>query len=609
MSASASPPEDLTEREQRPPPAPTLLDFPSYTPQNPSSQLTSPSSRDLFQILCSIRKPQDITPQYLKALNLGVIPNATFQDLCSHATNLHHHVAEHMPHQDRLHQTIHELRTNHSDAFREVVRLPPLPDHPRPRLSRTRNFWIGLERMSLYWDCSMDKFYEVIETIHEDDEEVSSSSSSSSDSDTIISSTEHHPIPAKPPSPSSLNMAQKTRTKQVYKGRRTSTGSAMPPDIRDETVCGLLEAVVWAFNCQVRPPNLPPRLSVRNLLFPVRQSLVVGRVPRERELARRAVLEGPVMAACCRVETNFHRDDGKEDEKAGDGNDMIDRAEDERKGALDLAREVGVMLLLAQERAREGKEPAKPGEGKWWTVTPRWGGGPGGLMEGELLPERSLDEEKKTSTLPPLTAEAIQEPSTNPTKPATTPLQQHLEHPSPRPKRKANADNPTAPPASNSSSSSNNNNSKPHKKGSTNKPTQAEKWKTLRPGPTIWDRKMRYMRIGKPTPPNPPSTAAADADTDADSIITLTSINHHVALLGMRVSDRYLAWLAGEELEPELESHRSAHAQAEAQPRTQAGVEGLVLQRTRWFNLFDEADRVEFVEGLWGVMAWLMRDE
>lgn len=45
---------------------------------------------------------------------------------------------------------------------------------------------------------------------------------------------------------------------------------------------------------------------------------------------------------------------------------------------MDLLREVAALLLLAQERAREGKSEKKPGEGKWYTNTPRWGGGPGG---------------------------------------------------------------------------------------------------------------------------------------------------------------------------------------------------------------------------------------
>lgn len=72
------------------------------------------------------------------------------------------------------------------------------------------------------------------------------------------------------------------------------------------------------------------------------------------------------MGIQCRPETRF-RDPGQE----------IGRGQAE---ALDLMREVGAMLLLAQERGREGKPPTKPGEGKWYTSKPRWGGGSGGEM-------------------------------------------------------------------------------------------------------------------------------------------------------------------------------------------------------------------------------------
>lgn len=34
----------------------------------------------------------------------------------------------------------------------------------------------------------------------------------------------------------------------------------------------------------------------------------------------------------------------------------------------------------------------------------------------------------------------------------------------------------------------------------------------------------------------------------------------------------------------------------------------LRLHRSRWFNLFSAEDRIEAMRGIWGVMAWLMRD-
>ncbi len=463
--------------------------------------------------------------------------------------------------------------------------------------------------MSQYWDCSMDTFYEVADT-----GEDSSSSSSSSDSDTEMSNSDQTPS-EKLPSCSSFDTSQPPRTRQVYKGRRLSTGSAMPSVHRDETVSALVECVAWAFNCQVRSPNLPPRLQVRNLLFPVRQSFVVGRVPRDRELGRRAILEGPVMGICCRAETNF-----RPNEKIGNGkadgsngcNMKFSEGVNEWRDILDLAREVGVMLLLAQERAREAKQEVKPGEGKWWTTTPRWGGGPGGLMESEVLAaERDAVDKEKMAT-PPTSENALEGGSVDETavKPSTAEIlfPEIAKPPSVRPKRKAMRD----------ASDDIDRGSVQHKKGS--RPTPAEKWKIVRPGPGTWDAKIKYMSIGAPKPqsraePSPPSPAPAQeaaksqerpqaepptargetapqkpAETH-DHIFMVSSINHHVALLAMPVSTPYLAWLAG------------------AEQRDAAGQQhGLQLKRTRWFDLFDEADRVHFVQGLWDVMAWLTRE-
>lgn len=55
----------------------------------------------------------------------------------------------------------------------------------------------------------------------------------------------------------------------------------------------------------------------------------------------------------------------------------------EPKSRLDFMREIGGLLQLAQERRRAGRTEVKPGEGQWWTTKPRWGGGPGGEVEGE----------------------------------------------------------------------------------------------------------------------------------------------------------------------------------------------------------------------------------
>lgn len=603
-NCTASPSEDLTDKERKPPPAPTQLDFPDYTPQSPGTPLTSASSRRLFRLLCSLTRPQNITHEYLEILNLNVTPNASFGDLL--LGSIDPNGPTQILHSDRLEQIVRELRFDPWDAFREVIRLPPLFGRSRIRLSHTRRFWTSLEKMSQYWDCSMDQHYEVACS-----EEDSSSSSSSSDPDIIITNNDTTRSNSNNPNSSadSLPSSPRGKTREVYTGRRVGTGSSMPPEFRDETVFALVETVAWAYNCQVRSPNLPPRLAVQNLLFPVRQSFIMGRVPREKEMGRRGVLEGPVLGICSRVETSFHdhSEDGKRDEKAGKvarkirvgGFMPVERW----KETLDLAREVAVMLLLAQERARDGKEEIKPGDGKWWTSTPRWGGGPGGSIEDDLFSTTTMDEQKKTM-LPQ--DDSLSKDSLNIKNPELT-SSKPSEQSASRPKRKANSD--IISPDSDSSGSQ-------HKKGI--KPNQAERWKLLRPGIGIWDRKMKYMKIGglfpSPSlsksplpselqPPLPPQidplttkSRAEEADRQPenphqhpDTIYLVSSLNHHVALLSMQVSPAYLRWLSGDMKDTEM------HA------------EGLQLQRTRWFDLFDEGDRVEFVRGLWTVVGALMQ--
>jgi hypothetical protein len=572
LSIAASPPEDLTVKERTPPLPPTKLDFPNHHREYGFNPLTSASSLELFNLLCSIKKPSDITPQFLQTLNLSVAPDVTFQDLLPSTAKGGHNASNPGPiHRDRLSQTLHELRSDHSTAFREVVRLPPLPGQSRIRLSHTRKFWTGLEKMSQYWDCSMDNLYEIPDT-----EEDESTSSSSEDTDVKMSGTDYQ-VQDKPADPdtkgsdngiaTSAENPTKAQTKQAYKGRRLSTGSAMPPGHRDETVSALVESVVWAFNCQVRSPSLPPRLSVRSLLFPVRQSFIVGRVPREKDVARKGVLEGPIMGICCRVETSFHTSPSLE----GVGEADQSCTTEEWKSILDLSREVAVMLLLAQERARDGKPEGRPGEGKWWTTTPRWGGGPGGLMESEILSGEALSEESAPTPPVALAKNAKgNEEAVDDCSPA--PEAERAKSPTVRQKRKANGDIASS-------------GAQAKARSSTSKQAQAERWRALKPGPGIWDKKMKYLRIG-----------AGEGGLD-DQIFMVTSLNHHVALLSMSVSSSYLSWLAGEDEQRQQES------------RAEAGKsEGLQLKRTRWFDLFKESDRVEFVEGLWGVVGWLMRD-
>jgi hypothetical protein len=460
-------------------------------------------------------------------------------------------------------------------------------------------FWIGLEKMSQYWDCSRDNYYDVPDP-------AEAHNTPRSDADIEMSDVDHQPSN----SPADATPAHGKRMKHVYRGFRTSTGSSMPSYLLDDTASALVAIAVRPYNCKVQIPIVASRLSVRNLLFPVRESFIVGRVPKEKEAARRSVLEGPIMGVCCRNETTFH-DNSEHSQGRGKGEGVsgqkvnpgqVGKGEEWRQ-VLDLAREVGVMLLLAQERAREGKEEIKPGEGKWWTSTPRWGGGPGGSMGRDCLSDASATD-KKSSTIP-LGNKTTAKETTNRNEPEAgiiPPEDATMSRPA-RPKRKANreagaiGDGGARPPQ--------------HKKGNSRSGGQTEKWKTLRPGPPVWDSKMRYMRIGAPSRTADDKGKGEGDAKDEDQILLVSALNHHVALLSMRVSSRYLAWLAGGEEEerdkPPPPLQLQLQLQQSCSPAEKKQQEGLHLRRTRWFDLFDEADRVEFVQGLWDVMARLMR--
>lgn len=75
----------------------------------------------------------------------------------------------------------------------------------------------------------------------------------------------------------------------------------------------------------------------------------------------------------------------------------------------------------------------------------------------------------------------------------------------------------------------------------------------------------------------------------------VSSLNHHISVLKLRVHRLYLQFLADGEL-PMTEDLGTAWWSPK-------------LQRTRWFDLFDVEDRKEAMRGLWGTMAYLMRSK
>ena len=427
---------------------------------------------------------------------------------------------------ERLVQVLKELEGDTDAAFREIVRLPPLEGRPKVKLLHSRKFWTALERMAQYWDDSRDEYYEVPEK-----PELSLRlTEKATDAD------EARPMTMKAD-------ANQVRMKHVYRGRRTGAGKDMPDQFRDDVVNAFVEMAAWAFSCQITMPGQWPRLAVQNLLVPVRHNFIVGRSPRDRQLARRGVLEGPVMAVQCRSETEFR----PENTEIGAGNGEI----------CDLLREVGAMILLAQERAKEGCKESRPGEGQWWTMTPRWGGGPGG--------PGPLDEEE-----PAQAQETKKRPlaSGDPRKMLKA-MEKSIEGRVAPVKRENDGDRRKI-------------------SGTQRMRTLADKWKVVRAGSSGWDKRLRYERIGM------------NRKAGFDEIYMVSSINHHLAILHLRIHPEYLGWLSKGQ-SPNWEEGLLIPLSIDEQT--------LDLQRTKWYNLLDALDRGEAMRNLWLVMGWLTRED
>lgn len=431
---------------------------------------------DLPGLLASIKRPQDITLERFAALNLKVDRDVDIQDMFpedqaqsppmpweptpeapagdAQPRPLMSNGLPYPPN-DRFEVLRNELLLDNDDVFREIARLPLREGRDRVRVTQSRKFWAALERMAQYWDTSLDNYFErpatpqrtpPSEAANKEDEMQIDSQPNVTDATMDVDQA------------TSVGSADREKaphpTVKLYTGRRSGAGSEMPEDCRDEVVRSFIEMAAWPFGCQVTIPTLPPRLTVKNLLFPVRQSLQSARSPRDRETARNGILEGPVLIAQCRPETGFRN----EGDAPGTGLGEI----------CDLFREVGGMLLAAQERAREGNLELRPGEGKWWTIKPRFGGAPAdeilaGLMNGPGIHGIPIPD----SLLGP----SEDKPLTSAPEAESARKRHKFEHPFVT----SLARRPSA----------------------MRKLSSGEKWQMIQPGPSLWDKRMRYMQIGK----------------------------------------------------------------------------------------------------------------
>ncbi|KAJ5590189.1 hypothetical protein N7450_004161 [Penicillium hetheringtonii] len=560
------------EKERKPPADPTPLDFPVYDLPQPVGE-SECSLQALFGLLASIKHPQDISLDRFKPLNLAVeqdvdvkhmlpedqvrsLPPLPWEDqpeIPAGETPPRALMSNGLPYppKERFETLRNELMFDNDDTFREVARLPPREGRPRVRVTQSRKFWTGLERIAQYWDSSLDNYYDRPASPtptppsggepDSNEDKMQTDDVATSDSNKAEPSASAMDVDSPERAPDSYGVdsdnAIPRPTVRMYTGRRIGSGTEMPDDVRDEAIRALVEMAAWPFGCQVCVPTLPPRLTVQNLLFPVRQSFQAARSPRDRQVARNGILEGPVLIAQCRPEISF-------------------RAMGEEKGAgmgevCDLFREVGGMLLAAQERAREGAVETRPGEGRVLAVPPDDGiledlvKGQGMGMHGMSLPETMLEESKPE---PPVSVSEVE----------SARKRHKFEHPFVT--------------------------SLSRRPSAMRKMSSGEKWKILQPGPSLWDKRMRYQQIGKA-----PGSAY-------DDIYMVSSINHHISILHLRVHKRYLEILTFGESNFPADNADADHP-----------WHVLKLQRSKWYDILDPNERVEGLKCIWTLFHYQLR--
>ena len=207
-----------------------------------------------------------------------------------------------------------ELAISNDDAFSSLQGGPAFGKASSTRVAQFRNFYLNLFKMAEYWDTSQDN-YATVESID--------------------------------------------GSKEEYTGRRLGTGTDMPPEHRSNTVVRFVETIAWTFRCSIQPENIMTNKFIRcdRYLPIVGLAGAVMRTPTEREKARKQILEGPLIPIQCRNTTTFRN---KED-PIGEGQQEI----------TDLLYEIGAVLLVAQKRAREGKEEDHRWKDQWWAEKKR----------------------------------------------------------------------------------------------------------------------------------------------------------------------------------------------------------------------------------------------
>ena len=610
-------------REREPPSRPISLEFPSYAPPFHPQSLDTSSSSSIRDRICHIKSFAEISDAELSRLNIkfdhDVDPSQLLpSDQLSQRP---------YPFDEDLDAMLTEISVDNQDAFREILRMEPLPGHPKPRLAYARNFFGSLEDMARYWDTSMDTYYHVPA-----DKDISrkpsgavagrTSRASSEQSSKTVNGTSGNGsadvemTDAESTTPKT-DESEPTKTKEVYKGYRFGNGEQFNPGTRVALVKNLLKMATHKFQCRDHEPIPAPRekLVIRGVkLQSVQYHFCLARIPKDSKLARARMVEGPLMAVHCREEIRFKQNPRLASAEALPGCSTEGTSQVPSKPAspqipaigpgfvgerFDLFREIGCMLILAAQRAREGKSKDQySGADKWWIAENRFGGGP--LKWGQLASEVYEDEdpswspeEKRLQEVKRRRDADEKESGKNgkgPIKPTQISINDLMANNAP------NLPNVPGEPLTGPRKKKLRSLERPPGKEEEMKDGKKlmyvpqfrkkwyQDWQRLKPNTPLWDDKIIYKHIGK-------------RDTsEFDDVYMISSVNHHVALLRMKVHPDYLAW---------LESGKSV-SQEEADDGLRKDV--LYVQRTTWFDMFDVQARKEFLTVLWRVMCWLNRD-
>nr|KAK5440169.1 hypothetical protein LTR18_008106 [Exophiala xenobiotica] len=590
--------DQLLDKERNPPAKPVPIEFPSYVPPRSDDPLDRQHLESLCKAVTSVRKPSDVKDVHLAQFNIQLEQDVQLTDMIPDDR----FKSRPLLYDADLTAMLKELDFDNHDAYREVLRLPPLEGRSKARLAYSRNFYASLEDMCRYWDDSKDNYYEVEAAASATSAaEPAEASSTRKENETSKGAdagmkdaagdgveeldfekvTKEFSASSTPPNLDTIEIPARPKMKQVYKGLRLGNGEQMSPGTRIAAVRSLLKMAVHKFNCRDYDVHPREKFRIGNINLPSTfYNFCVARMPSDVKLARARMIEGPLLGVHSRMEVRFKPTDG-----------LFEPTSDFVGEKYDLFREVSGLLMLAKQRAREGQTPSKePSTEHWWVVKHRWGGGPTkwGQLASEVFEdddpswspeERRLQLEKREKgEQEGKRTEGAATTDLNNLKPEDL-ISTASSLTSERPKKKKKADE----------DGKDRSEYKDGRRLMYTPPLRRkwyQEWTKIRPNSSTWDDKIIFKRIGIPNP-----------EQGWDDVYMLSAANHHVCIVKLSVHENYLEWLETGKVKQQKAST------SERQDRI------LYMSRSRWFDLFDIEQRKELLTGVWRLLSWINRNE